>query len=355
MPSPRSNTPTGTLRLGISSPRDGSTQSLYERSEFVTSVGSRVGSRVTSPERRLMHTPGSASNAQTSLISERQMQWDRQAQNADQKQAELFHIQWNLIREQMGTFSRELVAIRAELAGLKSLEARVPAIELQLTQLVDLPSAIDTEARRRKEADDTLSAELRSISDMVAAEVRTRSHMAADKEVRERRAAGDDFSLKLQELVATLEQERTDRDHADLALRNQIAGCRQDLEVEQKERASEIAEAKRGLQACEGQVGVAVKELKELRAALDKEARARSEELSRTSTSLSREIAHLAEELQRIEARLRGEVEAETRARLAEKEHQLHVAQELSARVTELSTSLEQERVERDSGDSTLR
>jgi len=102
-------------------------------------------------------------------------------------------------------------------------------------------------------------------------------------------------------------------------------------------------------------VGVAVKELKELRAALDKEARARSEELSRTSTSLSREIAHLAEELQRIEARLRGEVEAETRARLAEKEHQLHVAQELSARVTELSTSLEQERVERDSGDSTLR
>lgn len=59
------------------------------------------------------------SPAAMKTISDRHQQWERLAQNADAKQTEAFNLQWNLIREQMTTFSSETLLIHKELVNIK--------------------------------------------------------------------------------------------------------------------------------------------------------------------------------------------------------------------------------------------
>lgn len=309
-----------------------------------------------SPERHML-TP-SLISADATIISERQLQWDRQAQSADQKQAELFHIQWNLIRDQMNTFSRELIAIRSELKPLKSMEVRLTDVELKLSQMLDFSSSFDEEARLRREADDALAAQLRTVSESLASEARARAseleevsrqlgqvRHGLEKEAREQRVSRDEIAQKLQDLTGAADQERSDREYAISTLRSQIAGWRQDVEAEHVEHVEHVTALRRAVQALEGQLGPG---MKELWAGLEKESRVRAEEISKVSSALSRDLGSLGDELRRNEAQFRTELEAEMRARLADKESLERrlaalAGEELLARLGALSGALDQE------------
>mmetsp|Transcript_2554 Transcript_2554/g.4445 ORF Transcript_2554/g.4445 Transcript_2554/m.4445 type:complete len:706 (-) Transcript_2554:120-2237(-) len=229
-------------------------------------------------------------SADTSVISERQVKWDREAALADSKQAELFHTQWNLIREQISTFSRELVGIRMELKNLKVLEGKVAEQDMRVLKNTELLSELIDEPKLRRESDERLSLEFRetykAITEALTQESKDR--LAGDeeilralanvkamveKETRDRSVGGDETLIKLQALADGLQQERLDREQGDTALRAQIQQNRQDLVNEKAQREDGEAGVKRSIQVNEAQ-GTA--QLKDLRLALEDEAKARN-------------------------------------------------------------------------------
>lgn len=54
--------------------------------------------------------------------SVRQGEWDREIEAADRQQAELFNLQWRLIRDQMGGLAREITTMRQEIHTFKVFE-----------------------------------------------------------------------------------------------------------------------------------------------------------------------------------------------------------------------------------------
>lgn len=65
-----------------------------------------------------------------SQLSRKQAEWDRQMETHDHEQAELYSIQWKLVREQTGTLARELGVVQQQLREVRS-DSRQAMMEVE--------------------------------------------------------------------------------------------------------------------------------------------------------------------------------------------------------------------------------
>lgn len=218
--------------------------------------------------------------------------WDKQAQSADQKQAELFHIQWNLIREQMSTFARESVQIRNEVQNFK--EEVKTAFDRERDARDAGEKSLRAHCEELKKADMDLHEQLKSVSDLVAKEAQERiagdeessrallqAKQAIEKETRDRGAAHSEILNRLKEVSTALEEERRERENAD---RNTLAENRKEIEAERIERRDEVSALKQALRTVDSTISSG---LKSLRAALEQEEAERKEEFRSLTHNLS--------------------------------------------------------------------
>jgi len=112
---------------------------------------------------------------------------DREIESVDQKQNELFNVQWRLIREQMGSMAKELAMCRQEVQALKGNDAK--------------RDAMHTDYERR----------LRDNQDQIVAALEGESHKAFTQSEKNRK--------ELNEMTRLLDEERSQR-----------AGMKEDLE-----------------------------------------------------------------------------------------------------------------------------
>jgi len=93
------------------------------------------------------------------LMSQRHVEWERQAASADQRQIELFHSQCALIRDQVGVLSRSLMAVKGEVQGLQRSESQVLArLEAEVSQRQELSRRVESEVLQRLDLSSRLSA-----------------------------------------------------------------------------------------------------------------------------------------------------------------------------------------------------
>jgi len=93
------------------------------------------------------------------LMSQRHVEWERQAASADQRQIELFHSQCALIRDQVGVLSRSLMAVKGEVQGLQRSESQVLArLEAEVAQRQELSRRVESEVLQRLDLSSRLSA-----------------------------------------------------------------------------------------------------------------------------------------------------------------------------------------------------
>jgi len=196
------------------------------------------------------------------VFTKRQQLWDEQAANQDLKQAELFHQQWTLVREQMSTFSHEVIQMRAEIRSLASWSTQCKQ------DLAD-------ETQRRQELASRLEMAVKAIGE--EADSSTRGLQA---EILDRREAQDRASRE----IAGME-ERMNRGVQEL--RRHMESALENLEVERRERVSSderirstVSELQLGLDEEKGQRAQSFdnieKEVLRLRQAMEEEVRKRA-------------------------------------------------------------------------------
>mmetsp|Transcript_149523 Transcript_149523/g.272204 ORF Transcript_149523/g.272204 Transcript_149523/m.272204 type:complete len:1033 (+) Transcript_149523:103-3201(+) len=281
---------------------------LFEKID--TARSRSYGSRAVSDSSGGLATPRLSDEA-ISQLADRQKEWDRAAANADQKQAELAYYQWNLIREQMNTFSKEILSLRSEVKAMRPTASKVTECETELKKQNESMITLDRALSLQKESMNTLSLSLQknveeklslSISDVSnslrgALEEETK-HRQSDmrdlsrqisqakelfeKEIRDRQSSVshqrmiDELRQQHHEVQTSLRHEKSDREKtsADLQAQlsdlkaqlsdsqTQLASCQKDLQVEHAQRTDQESRLAQNLQNLEGHLAPAVKEVR---------------------------------------------------------------------------------------------
>jgi len=165
-----------------------------------------------------------------------------------------------------------------------------------------------------------------------------------------------------QELMATLKQEKNDRERDDAALRNQIAALEHEMANEKEEHATNIAVCKRGLGTLEGQQTQQFKDLQYAIGSETSERIAAKERVDMACTDLraSIEADRVAQnaktkDLERAMTKTRQAYEAEIRNRTALVEEHAHNFNELRQAMSNIRTEVSGEKEERVNDVSDLR
>jgi hypothetical protein len=116
----------------------------------------------------------------------RQAEWEKQMESMDQKQAELFHFQWNLIREQLGSLTSGMAAMRQEVEAFRSTEARREVREADFARVVrEVQADLERESTSRRKHNEELIETLAPLKQAVDHERTDRIHsfQAFEKEI----------------------------------------------------------------------------------------------------------------------------------------------------------------------------
>jgi len=228
--------------LGRGVPGDG----LLARSEVTTLLTTDRDS-VSEMEGTLVHIDGLGA-------SRRQADFDREIENADRQQAELFNLQWRLIRDQMGGFAREITALRQEFTALKLFEKQQEArhTEHERRSREDfgvLVKKIDAEMQTRMAENDKVQLHftdfgravdgLRSLVDAEVKELHkfpAQLRLEIEQETRNRREAGEEQSATFRESYASLVDDLRKRDAADAETRRLAQKLQQNSDREVHDR-----------------------------------------------------------------------------------------------------------------------
>lgn len=189
----------------------------------------------------------------------RQAEWQRQLQSVDEKQAELAHIQWKLIRDQSSSLAKELAIVQTQLKDLKA-ESRRALVEcerafrdneaklneergLRLAMFESLEkgmrkvrSDMDVEAQERQAANAEVSQKVKALSE--EHNVRLREQQAQDLQQRRLR---EDLKVALEDLDAlkqTVCQELSERREGEETLSELLREVRENLQKEAQNRTA---------------------------------------------------------------------------------------------------------------------
>lgn len=320
------------------------------------------------------------------VLSSRTLQWEQQATAVDQKQTEFFHLQWQLFREQISTFSRELVMMRKNMQTLQKLsegetQQRVEGMARLSAQVAELNVHTQTVAGGLQREETTREDEKKQLeskfSDMEQRVMRRLEELhledvrlkdALDIE-RKERIDGDNFSrTQASKLTSTIEEERgerlsvcdklaadmqslraaQDRDHKERLERNvkidaELKELRANLEKQCADNRTSIDEGVRRLEDGLAQETRALGDETRARAKLDEDLR---EALRRVQDEISREKHDRAEAGKQLESSLNS-----VRGMLEEEGNQRKAVSDESARLAQTSRlDLEKEILERKGG-----
>ncbi|CAK9103428.1 unnamed protein product [Durusdinium trenchii] len=204
-----------------------------------------------------------AIQATLGVVNRRQEEWQRQLQSVDEKQAELAHIQWKLVRDQSSSLAKELAIVQTQLKDLKA-ESRRALLEcerafreneaklneergLRLAMFESLElrmkkvrADVDVEAQERAAAHAEVTQKLKALSEEQS--VRLREQQAQDLQLRRLR---EDLKVALEDLDGlkqTLCQEMTERREGEETLSELLREVRETVLKETQNRtASEEA------------------------------------------------------------------------------------------------------------------
>lgn len=227
---------------------------------------------------------GSFDEGDAGRLLQKQSDFERQMQTADQKQSELFHFQWNLIRDQMGGFTREMSIAKRDLDSTRLVCSRVES--LQATSAKENARIVEV-LEQQKAQRDTSHAELQGQLSSLRSELSTanedqaRLHLALQR-------LDNQLSPQLGELQTRMQADAQER----AALRDLVPERCED-------RLSEL----RGL----------LEHDRVARQASEAEARSASEALARELRerfgSLSAELRDVQASAEQLQKELRAEVE----------------------------------------------
>jgi len=158
---------------------------------LTTHHGKETTARVVTVDTVNLSTASFETQKVSQHIQERQIAWDQQAASADLEQAELYHRQWNLIREQIRSFSSEVMAMRYKMKNLEQAESEIRQVLMEV---------VEAERRERVNGDEK---QLRKASELV------------EEERVQRVAVYDNFEQELRRLRASLEDEGRRRQAGD--------------------------------------------------------------------------------------------------------------------------------------------
>lgn len=276
-----------------------------------------------------------AIKATLGVVNRRQEEWQRQLQSVDEKQAELAHIQWKLIRDQSSSLAKELAIVQTQLKDLKA-ESRRALVECERA-FRDNEAKLNEERGLRLAMFESLEKGMRKVrSDM---DVEAQERQAANAEVSEKvKALSEEQNVRLREQQAQDLQQRRLREDLKVAL--------EDLDALKQTVCQELSERREGEETLS-------ELLREVRENLQKEAQNRTaaEEAIKEGfqLSLDQEKADRAAEgnsmrslLSTLQKELSGlkDANSQQRNKLAEVDHSFNA---LNARMKELQHSLEDE------------
>jgi len=324
----------------------------------------------------------------------RQAEWEKQMESMDQKQAELFHFQWNLIREQLGSLTTGMAAMRQDVEAFRSTEARREVREADFARVVrEVQADLERESSsRRKDNEEILEAfaQLKQAADHERSD-RMHSIQALEKEVSQQIKnikmqqqqtldADKDLSNRFEhwcmELRATLDKESGARGQKIEEVDRKVHRIEENLEKETRQRITSIDELT-SMYKDNGMLRLSKlddleRELQKLEQRLDKEIRDRGSSIDDTlnsvkvvSSDLEREVATRKKECEEIlrssnhwkqttdkEMRDLRELARETSSELArglqtEAEDRRRIDIRVSSLEIQLPSSMENERAER--------
>lgn len=190
-------------------------------------------------------------------LAVRQAEWEKQMENMDQKQAELFHFQWNLIREQLGSLTNGMHTMRQDVEAFRSTEARREVREADFARVVrEVQADLEREgSSRRKDHEEAIEA--------------------------------------LAQLKQAVEHERTDRIHVVQAMEKEVSQQIKNVKIQQQQTLDADKDLSNRFEHW----------CMELRATLDKESGARGQKIEEVDRKLHRLEENLEKETrQRITA-----------------------------------------------------
>lgn len=200
-----------------------------------------------------------AIKATLGVVNRRQEEWQRQLQSVDEKQAELAHIQWKLIRDQSSSLAKELAIVQTQLKDLKA-ESRRALVEcerafreneaklneergLRLAMFESLEKGmrkvradVDVEAQERAAGDAEVSQKVKALSEEQS--VRLREQQAQDLQQRRLR---EDLKVALEDLDAlkqTVCQEMSNRREGEETLSELLREVRENILKETQNRTA---------------------------------------------------------------------------------------------------------------------
>ncbi|CAJ1458129.1 unnamed protein product, partial [Effrenium voratum] len=215
-----------------------------------------------------------AMKATLGVVNRRQEEWQRQLQSVDEKQAELAHIQWKLVRDQSSSLAKELAIVQTQLKDLKA-ESRRALVEcerafreneaklneergLRLAMFESLElrmkkvkADVEVEAQERSASDSEVLQKLKVLSDELS--VRSREQQAQDLQLRRLR---EDLKVALEDLDAlkqTVVQEMTERREGEDTLSSLLREVRESILKETQTRTSTEEAMKENFQQALGQ------------------------------------------------------------------------------------------------------
>jgi len=254
-------------------------------------------------------------NKEIEGMTKRHEDWEKQFESADAKQAELFNLQWKLIREQTGNLTRELATVRQEVHNLRlgdqRSEAKFHEVERRLVeQQTHVTESIEGERAQRVANDEKSWAGL--------AEFR----ISLDEESRLRVAACDGLDQGLKRQRQNLEVEVKHNSQRLSELAHQISALSTTAETDTRERQlieEHSAEESKKIRA---NLDASTRRIASLQEGLERESAERraSEDTVRGSVreALEREErcrTSALEELKRLPQQLRSDLEEEARVR----------------------------------------
>lgn len=182
-------------------------------------------------------------------------------------QAELYHQQWNLIREQMSTFSQEVIQMRSEIRSLGAASSQCKqdiADETQRRQELanrletsvkvlgeeaeSIARGLQSEVLDRRETQDRTTREMSGLEERLSRsvqELRRLQESAADGievERRERVSGDERIRSTVSELQLALDEEKGQRSQSFDNLDKEVQRLRQALEEEVRKRATTVGE-----------------------------------------------------------------------------------------------------------------
>lgn len=275
-------------------------------------------------------------------ITVKQAEWEKQMESADQKQTELFHFQWNLIREQLANLTREIATTRQDFETIRATESRREVREADFARVVrETQAELEKEnASRRKDGEELLSVlsqlkqnveqerseRLQSVQSLerdFAAQLRgvkqqQQQHLEADKDLSSR------FEHWCVELRATLDKESGARTQKMEEIDRDLRTTKHAVEKEIRDRSVAIEEitgaqktarsdVEREIAARKAEAEEFTRNIGQLRQSVEKDARDRARDAEEAFT---RRLQTEAEDRQRIDGAVRN-LEAELSLKLA--------------------------------------